>query len=524
MYSQSTQAARRRRPAAQGRRTGKQEESGRRERVRLVQLLACLALFLTVFIGKGVFPQRLDQLGEDILALIGSNTDFRAAFSDLGESLAEQDSVLGDIGEFCIQVFGSGQDSGGEASPALAGGVEEESRFLNSRPDMAELTAHYLRLDRVPDSWLPGEQAEGEAAQQTPQAQTAAPAVGTVLLKANYNGPELPANYTMDQISLGDLETVTPVFGPLWSTYGYRDHPIDGEYRFHNGVDIGAYQGDPILAFAAGTVEYVGENDDHGLYFQIDHGNGIKSFYAHCSRICVTTGQTVSAGEKVAEVGSTGNSTGPQPGAEIRGDPSGPGILYRLQAGRLSGAGEDHGHARIPVPDGLVQLCGPAGAPAPGPGRVRAPRAWPPGGHLGAGRIGAAPAADGCGGGDPDGAAHVLSGGAGSGAGGPGGQPGGGLAVLPGRGRGPLRRAESGAGLLQSASSGQAGRGTGAALSAVHVHRAGCGGGGGGPGPGPHRLFAGAGRAPDRLGRQFYPPPGGALAAGKRKRGEKGKK
>ena len=149
-----------------------------------------------MFIGKGVFPQRLDQLGEDILALIGSNTDFRAAFSDLGESLAEQDSVLGDIGEFCIQVFGSGQDSGGEASPALAGGVEEESRFLNSRPDMAELTAHYLRLDRVPDSWLPGEQAEGEAAQQTPQAQTAVPAVGTVLLKANYNGPELPANYT----------------------------------------------------------------------------------------------------------------------------------------------------------------------------------------------------------------------------------------------------------------------------------------------------------------------------------------
>ena len=44
------------------------------------------------------------------------------------------------------------------------------------------------------------------------------------------------------------------------------------------------------------------------------------------------------------------------------------------------------------------------------------------------------------------------------------------------------------------------------------------------PGPGPHRLFAGAGRAPDWLGRQFYPPPGGALAAGKRKRGEKGKK
>ena len=66
MYSQSTQAARRRRPAAQGRRTGKQEESGRRERVRLVQLLACLALFLTVFIGKGrLFPSGWTSWGED---------------------------------------------------------------------------------------------------------------------------------------------------------------------------------------------------------------------------------------------------------------------------------------------------------------------------------------------------------------------------------------------------------------------------------------------------------------------------
>ena len=96
------------------------------------------------------------------------------------------------------------------------------------------------------------------------------------------------------------------MFGPLWSTYGYRDHPIDGEYRFHNGVDIGAYQGTPFWHSAAGTVEYVGENDDHGLYFQIDHGNGIKSFYAHCSRICVTTGQTVSAGRRWQRWGPQG--------------------------------------------------------------------------------------------------------------------------------------------------------------------------------------------------------------------------
>lgn len=90
------------------------------------------------------------------------------------------------------------------------------------------------------------------------------PAVGTVLLSANYEGPALPNNYTMDKLSLGALETVNPILGHLNSVYGYRDHPVDGEYKFHNGVDIGGQMGDPIGAFAAGTVEYIGENDDHG--------------------------------------------------------------------------------------------------------------------------------------------------------------------------------------------------------------------------------------------------------------------
>ena len=108
------------------------------------------------------------------------------------------------------------------------------------------------------------------------------------------------------------------MFGPLWSTYGYRDHPVDGEYKFHNGVDIGGQEGDAIGAFADGTVDYIGKNDTHGLYLQLDHGNGIKSFYAHCSKLCVSKGQLVAAGEKVAEVGSTGVATGPHLHLELK--------------------------------------------------------------------------------------------------------------------------------------------------------------------------------------------------------------
>ena len=135
---------------------------------------------------------------------------------------------------------------------------------------------------------------------------------------SDYSGEELPNNYTMDQLSLGDLETVTPVLGYINSGYGYRDHPISGVYQFHGGVDISGKTGDPIQAFAAGTVEYVGEDDSFGLYLQLDHGNGVKSFYAHCSAVCVKKGQTVALGEKIAEVGASGTATGPHLHLELK--------------------------------------------------------------------------------------------------------------------------------------------------------------------------------------------------------------
>ena len=69
-----------------------------RERVRLTQLAVCAALFAVVFIGKGVFPQRLTQLQEDLQALLSSDTDFRAALADLGENLAGKGPVLGELG------------------------------------------------------------------------------------------------------------------------------------------------------------------------------------------------------------------------------------------------------------------------------------------------------------------------------------------------------------------------------------------------------------------------------------------
>lgn len=101
-----------------------------------------------------------------------------------------------------------------------------------------------------------------------------------------------------------------PAYSRLSSRWGNRVHPIYGDIRFHDGIDLAASSNTDILAAASGTVKYVGWVDGYGNYVSIDHGNGMVSFYAHCYRIDVSVGQTVSAGKRIAGVGTTGNSTG----------------------------------------------------------------------------------------------------------------------------------------------------------------------------------------------------------------------
>lgn len=320
MYGQSTQAVSRRRSVRSAR-----KKTWSQERVRLGQLVVCLALFLAIFWGKGLFPQRLVQLRDDVLALISTDFDFRSALSELGSSLSEGDTVLSDFGKFCVEVFGGGAQEENRAEPAAftpprpEGVLASELQFLSQNSGKAVYTAHYADFSRfgltVPE--LPEEEeAPPEVAE--PVEEPVIPAAGTVIAVSDYDGQELPENYTMDQLSLGELETMTPVMGRLTSDYGYRDHPVVEKNLFHGGVDIGGQVGDPVAAFAAGTVEYTGKNDSYGLYLQVDHGNGVKSFYAHCSKVVVTKGQTVAMGEKLAEIGSTGISTGPHLHLEIK--------------------------------------------------------------------------------------------------------------------------------------------------------------------------------------------------------------
>lgn len=120
----------------------------------------------------------------------------------------------------------------------------------------------------------------------------------------------------------GSLQWPLPIPGSITSPFGYRTDPLTGETSYHDGTDIAAPEGTPILAAADGTVTVANALDSwggsYGYYVQIDHGSGLQTLYAHCCQVCVTQGQQVQAGQVIAYVGHTGRATGNHLHFEVR--------------------------------------------------------------------------------------------------------------------------------------------------------------------------------------------------------------
>lgn len=114
-----------------------------------------------------------------------------------------------------------------------------------------------------------------------------------------------------NKVNLG-MSLTRPVSGVLTSRYGYRWG------RTHTGIDIGAPTGTAVKCAASGKVTFSGWKGELGNLVVVTHSNGIQTYYGHCSKLLVTAGQTVSAGDVIAKVGSTGRSTGSHLHFEIR--------------------------------------------------------------------------------------------------------------------------------------------------------------------------------------------------------------
>ena len=122
-----------------------------------------------------------------------------------------------------------------------------------------------------------------------------------------------------DGPTVGDGTFIRPVPGPVTSPFGYRTDPITGATAFHSGLDFGAPCGTPIKAAGTGSVVSAGFNSGgYGNMTLINHGNGLATLYGHQSSIIVSAGQSVTQGQVIGYVGSTGKSTGCHLHFEVR--------------------------------------------------------------------------------------------------------------------------------------------------------------------------------------------------------------
>ena len=117
-------------------------------------------------------------------------------------------------------------------------------------------------------------------------------------------------DYVLDAQPTLPFSYVSPLDGALTSGFGWREDPNTGEEAFHTGLDLAADEGTPFVCFADGTVGVVGESTVLGKYLTVRHADGYETLYAHCSKIAVSSGQSVLRGDTLGAVGATGNATG----------------------------------------------------------------------------------------------------------------------------------------------------------------------------------------------------------------------
>ncbi len=184
------------------------------------------------------------------------------------------------------------------------------------------------------------------------------------------------------------VPTMQPVAGSLGSSFGWRIDPFNGRSALHTGLDFQANVGTPILAAAGGVVVVQEFHPEYGNMIEVDHGKDLITRYAHASRVYVKKGDLIKRGQRIADVGNTGRSTGPHLHFEVlvRGVPQDPQKF--LNAGRNLPAPQQVAVATPATPTAApgsqtvapatVSAPPPATRPMPAPVAAAAPAAVPP--------------------------------------------------------------------------------------------------------------------------------------------------
>jgi len=245
------------------------------------RLVICGGIFVVLVVLKLLFPQAVSGAAESVGELIGRDADFKAAFAAIGRAVSGE------------------EEAGDSLQDAYTAVFHPETRIP------AEPVSEKAQDPGTPPQWGAGVTFLHHVTPSLPAAVFFAASEAS----ASAAVPTLPDNASLEQRNLG-FPCSSPLVGTLTSAFGWRDHPVSGGNKFHYGIDLSGNMGDPICAFADGTVFATGESSTLGQYIMVRHEGDYMTLYAHCSRVTKLSG-AVKRGEKIAEVGDSGAATGP---------------------------------------------------------------------------------------------------------------------------------------------------------------------------------------------------------------------
>ncbi|MDR1736545.1 MAG: M23 family metallopeptidase, partial [Oscillospiraceae bacterium] len=248
------------------------------------QLLVCLGALFAAFCFKLAFPRQTQAF---ISSFIDSGMGIEQVLSDIGAGLRDVFSPVGT----------PKTPGGGEAVSPTPAPADTPGESPSTAPSPAPSAS------AAPIASPPPAQPQ---TMKTPLQTESPPAAQAATLEQAEN--TLP------------FECALPVEGVLSSRFGSRRHPVDGEVKFHYGLDFEADKGSSVKSFAAGKVFSAGKNDTYGNYLLVEHSHGYISLYAHLSATTVKKNQSVKMGQEIGRVGDTGIGTGPHLHFELRLD------------------------------------------------------------------------------------------------------------------------------------------------------------------------------------------------------------
>lgn len=300
---------------------GKKPPEEARGHKTAVRLMVCIAILGAAMLCKAFFPGGIQAAKAVLLPMMERELDYHAAITAIGETVAGEDKITSVLGDLYIRAFGGiqGPEEDIEVSDLIEAPTETPKDSEDRNVTDPWQAGGDLQAVSSPLLWdAKEEETEGEG--EPEMAEEEHPAVAAFLEQQSaYTDYALPVSVTYERPNI-EVEYTAPVSGPVSSTFGYRDHPLQEGVKFHYGTDVAVDTGTEIGAFAAGTVTEAAESDSWGLYMVIDHGGGVQTRYAHCSALYAESGDWVERGQRIVDAGATGNVTGAHLHFELQAD------------------------------------------------------------------------------------------------------------------------------------------------------------------------------------------------------------